>query len=395
VGSRLNVFSELARVVAAGPYRVEEVLDGICTQVRTAFGFDRALLVRLDEYARTVHAVVLQGVEWPGDQWLRLEAFPFLERAMETRRTVVVGDPVAERAIPGALVERFGVGEILAVPLSVEDRCLGFLVLDRNGAALGLDPDDLELLTALGAVAAVLIEKADQYAELQAAHEELRRLDEVKSDFVSIASHELRNPIAVVHGITSTLHLRGDALTGDQLHQLRSTLYDQSSRLAALTEQLLDLSRLEAGAVRFEPCRFHPREHIDALLPRLAPDRLPDVRVSVPPELDVFTDPYGFERIVGNLIMNALRYGRPPVEVDAETNGQVRVVVQDHGDGVEPAFIPRLFDRFSRADRSHRSDGAGLGLAIAHSFALALGGELGYERRDPHGACFTLTLPQA
>lgn len=251
-----------------------------------------------------------------------------------------------------------------------------------------------ELLSALGAATAGLVEQADRYAELEAAHEELRRLEQLKSDFVSIATHELRTPIAVVHGITSTLHLRGDELAPTQLSELRATLYDQSSRLASLAEQLLDLSRLESGTVAIEPARFRPREHIDTLLPRLAPDRVRDVRVGVSPDLEVVTDPHGFERILANLILNALRYGRPPVEVDGDVNGGVRVVVQDHGDGVDPAFIPRLFDRFSQGDRAHVDGGAGLGLSIARSFALALGGDLCYESREPHGARFTLSLPR-
>jgi signal transduction histidine kinase len=243
-----------------------------------------------------------------------------------------------------------------------------------------------DLLSVLEAVAV-------EHDELRTAHDELRRLDQLKSDFVSIASHELRTPISVVHGITSTLHLRGDDLAPEQLTELRATLFDQSSRLVSLADQLLDLSQLDAGAVATERARFRPREHIDTLLPRLAPDRLADIRVVVPPDLEVTTSPHGFERIVANLIANALRYGRPPVEVEGEASHGLRLVVQDHGDGVDPAFIPRLFERFSRADRATPGLGAGLGLSIARSFALALGGDLRYDTREPNGARFTLCLP--
>ncbi len=251
-----------------------------------------------------------------------------------------------------------------------------------------------ELLSVLEASTSALNRQAERYAELEAAHEELRRREQLKSDFISIASHELRTPIAVVHGVTSTLHLRGDDLDPGQLVELRATLYDQSSRLSSLADQLLDLSRLESGTVVAKPTRFRPREHIDTLLPRLAPDRLQDIRVDLPPDLEIVTDPHGFERILANLILNALRYGRPPVEVDGKVDDGVHVVVADHGDGVDPAFIPRLFDRFSRAGRAQVDSGVGLGLSIAHSFALALGGELRYEPRRPHGARFTLSLPR-
>jgi signal transduction histidine kinase len=393
----LRVFYELARVVAAGPYHVDDVLDRICTEVRQAFGFERALLVRYRPEDETVHAVVQQNVDWPGDAWLPLEMFPFLQRARDERRTVFVADPRAERAIPGKIIERFGVGSIVAVPLAVENRCPGFLVLDRSGAEFALEEENVELLTALGCVAAVLIEKADQFTELQQAMEELRSVDEAKSQFISIASHELRTPIAVVHGIASTLYLRGDDLTPSQLEQLRSTLFQQTQRLTELATQLLDLSRLEAGAVAVQSVRFHPRAWIDELLIRIAPDRIEDIEVAVDPALEVVTDPDAFERVVSNLITNAFRYGLPPVVVRAETtNGPFRLVVEDRGAGVEPTFVPRLFEKFSRNDPERTElGGAGLGLSIAHSFAQAIGGDLTYEPAQPNGARFALELPGA
>jgi two-component system sensor histidine kinase MtrB len=115
--------------------------------------------------------------------------------------------------------------------------------------------------------------------------------------------------------------------------------------------------------------------------------------VAVDPELQVLADPNGFERIMANLIVNALRHGRPPVDVRDEADARVRLVVQDHGDGVPEPLVSRLFERFSRGEG--RGGGAGLGLAIARSFALALGGDLTYEHAEPHGARFTLLLPAA
>jgi signal transduction histidine kinase len=390
----LRVFHELARVVASGPYRVEDILDGISAEVRRAFGFERALLVRYDAENETVHAVVQQGVDWPGEDWLPIAMFPFLQRALGEGSAVHIADAAAEAAVPAQIVERFDVRSLVAVPLSVENRCVGFLVFDRAGGKFSLDKSDIELLTALGPVAAVLIDKADQFAELERAVEELRTLDTAKSEFVSIASHELRTPIAVVHGVASTLHFRGDALTHEQLHELRRTLYGQTTRLVDLAEQLLDLSRFEAGVVVVQPDRFRPRQRIDELLLRLVPDRLQDVRVEVDPTLEVITDPDAFERVVSNLVTNALRYGRPPVVVRADTTSRFRLLVEDQGDGVEPSFVPRLFDRFTRSEAaSKHTGGAGLGLAIATSFAGALGGELTYEAAHPSGARFALELP--
>lgn len=226
---------------------------------------------------------------------------------------------------------------------------------------------------------------------------QLAEADRLRSDFVALASHELRTPISVVHGISATLYLRGDELREDQVQELRATLFEQTARLRDLADQLLDLSRIDTAPVPVSPERFRPRERLDELLPRIAADRLDDVEVAVDPVEELTTDTIAFERVAANLILNALRYGRPPVEVRAESDDAFRLVVEDRGDGVPSDFVPRLFERFTRSTESRRSGppGAGLGLAIAAAYAKAVGGRVDYEPARPSGARFTLSLPAA
>jgi two-component system sensor histidine kinase MtrB len=238
-------------------------------------------------------------------------------------------------------------------------------------------------------------------AELEQRLAELEKLDELKTQFVTLASHELRTPISVVHGIATTLHLRGNELAAERLTELRKTLYEHSCRLAELTDQLLDLSRLDAQAFALMPERFHPRERIEDLLARIAPERVDDVEVGVEPALEVVTDPHAFERVIANLLTNALRYGEPPIEVRTRLevrthwNEVMDLIVVDHGPGVPDEFVPLLFERFSQAEGSTpRRQGAGLGLAIAKSYAKALGGDIRYEPAEPSGACFHFELPR-
>jgi signal transduction histidine kinase len=249
------------------------------------------------------------------------------------------------------------------------------------------DAADLSVLNALGEAAAAVADRARDVVQA----------DRLKNDFVSIASHELRTPISVVHGIAATLHARIDDLHDEQVHALLASLVQQTDRLRDLADQLLDLSRLESGADGVaEP--FHPRERLEELLPRIAGDRAGEVRVRVEPDATLVADPVAFERVAANLILNALRYGEPPVDVRGEpADGRFTLVVEDHGPGVPTEFVPHLFERFSRSDDSRRSGapGAGLGLAIACAYAEALGGRLGYEQVEPTGARFTLTLPAA
>ena len=396
LSNELRIVYELARVVGSGSYEVGDLLQRICSEIRTAFGFERALLVRMD-VERSARAVVQQGVKWPGEGWLPVAMFPFLERAEDAGQAVLVRDALGEEAVPPELVERFDIGSIAAAPLMVEGRCLGFIVGDRRdgSSAFELSVDELALLTALGSIAAVFIDKADQYAALQAALSELRQLDEAKGEFISVASHELRTPIAVVHGIAATLQHHGLALPPEQVLELRATLYTQTARLRDLAEALLDLSRLDSGAMRLKPERFRPRERIEDLLPRIAPEHAAKFELGVDPDFELETDAHVFERIISNLIVNAIRYGEPPFSVTSNRDTWALVIVEDHGDGVDPEFVPQLFERFTRSDSSRVSqkDGAGLGLAIAYDFARSLGGELSYEPAAPTGARFTLRLP--
>ena len=260
-------------------------------------------------------------------------------------------------------------GRVVVPLLDGRGACLGYLVADRGGAPLELADADLHLLSTLGAVGGVLLAKAAEREELERALEELRRADELKAEFVSIASHELRAPIAVVCGITATLQRRAGELAPRQADELRAALYDQTVRLNDLTEQLLDLSRVDAGRVRVEPRAFKPRAAVDELVRRLADE--PAIDVAIDPGCEVVADPVAFERVVENLLTNAVKYGRAPIAVRGDCD---RLVVEDSGPGVAADFVPHLFERFTRAGGVPRSvAGAGLGLAIARAFATARG----------------------
>jgi signal transduction histidine kinase len=254
--------------------------------------------------------------------------------------------------------------------------------------------EEFELLRSVGGFSLLAYQrKTTVVAERRA----LEEADQLKTNFIALASHELRTPAAVIHGIASTLHLRGQQLGDDQVLELRRTLFEQTSRMRQLVEQLLDLSRLEANGIRIEPQALNVRTRIEDLL-QLVPEEVgATVSMSVADDLEAVVDPNAFDRIVSNLIVNAARYGAAPIEIAAEQRDRhFRLSVSDHGRGVPPEFVPQLFERFTRSasSRRERVEGAGLGLAIAKSFAQAHGGDLLYEQVEPHGARFELVLPR-
>jgi two-component system sensor histidine kinase MtrB len=218
----------------------------------------------------------------------------------------------------------------------------------------------------------------------------LERANEVMNEFVALAAHELRTPVTAIHGFVRTLNHLGERL-GEQREQLSEALEQQTLRMARLVEQLLDLSRLDADVIEIAPQSFNVRRRVEEIVEGTAFELRSQVEIAVPDNLVAAADPTAFERIVGNLVTNALRYGSPPVIVRAEyVSGQFRVSVEDRGSGVEPAFVPNLFERFSRSERSRgRTVGTGLGPATARSYD----GDLVYEDAWPHGARFELVLP--
>lgn len=375
---------------AQGAYAVEDLLLRVCRSVVETFGFERASIAEHAEGRREVVPLVTYGM--PDDPALAesfgLDDLPLLTRALETRAAVYVRDVREEEALAPELVETFGVTSLIAVPLLRGGRCLGFLSADRGGEPFELEPDQIALLGAIGVLVAVFLEKA-------VAHEAMKRVDELKSNFIALASHELRTPAAVVHGIASTLQLRGNELAPSQILELRKTLYEQTGRLRRLVDQLLDLSRLDADGISIIPQPLQVRPRLEELVLLVAGDRTGEIQLEVEPELETFADPAAFDRIVSNLIVNALRYGGAPITVSAaQPDRHFRLCVKDRGDGVAPEFVPQLFERFTRsASGDRREEGAGLGLAIARSYAQAHGGELLYAAATPRGARFELVLP--
>lgn len=385
----MRAVNDLARALQ-GVHDLSDVLERICASVADSFGFERAVIFRYLEENDDIEPMAAHGL--PLEELRRLpkevrDKF-FARRAVERKEFVFVEDATADPDAPSQVVEQFGIRSILALPLMNAGRCVGALSADHAGTRFTLSPEELALLETIGTLAAAFLEKAVR-------HDEMVRLDELKSDFIALASHELRTPVAVVAGIAATLHLRGAELSDDQLAALRAALHEHSERTRELVDQLLDLSRLEARSIEIRPERIRIRSRVEELVAFVAESRASDVTLEIAPELEAAVDPNALERVVSNLLLNALRHGQAPIVVAAELRDRhFRLAVEDRGRGVPPAFVPRLFDRFTRSARpADAPGGTGLGLSIAQSYAQAHGGEVRYRRATPRGACFELVLP--
>ena len=348
------------------------------------------LIWRRPETARVQTAIAgLMGARTPGDVTASVLP-PMLDivgaRAIELRDEA--GNVVGSFTAPDV----HDIEETEALQISLPT---GSLEVWTSRYAPFFGSEEFALLRTLGALAQLALDRARLFGQEQAARQALEEADELKNNFVALAAHELRTPVAVIHGVIETIDRRGKEISADQLAQLEETLRGQTVRLKMLVEQLLDLSRLDAHAVPIEPQRFEVPTRVEEIVKAVAGDRAGEVSVKVAHGLEATVDPVAFDRILSNLVTNAIRYGQPPVVVHADqVNGRLQVAVEDRGEGVSPEFVPALFERFSRSDATRpRGPGTGLGLAIAQSYAEAHDGKLEYRQAEPHGARFEVVLP--
>jgi len=228
---------------------------------------------------------------------------------------------------------------------------------------------------------------------------DIRRIETVRRDFVANVSHELRTPLAAIKSVIETL----DAGALDEPDVARDFLERADSevdRLVRMVEELLELSRIESGEAPMEEAPVDMGEVVrDAVMrfqPRASRQGL-DLTVTVDDDLPtVLGDADHLERVVVNLVQNAIKFTPPGGRVDVAattSGGRLLVQVTDTGEGIFAEDLGRIFERFYKADRSRVSGGTGLGLAVAKHAVEAHGGSIQAESEPGKGATFTFTLP--
>ena len=368
---------------ALGYLELDELLAELLARTRELLDTDTAVVLLLDEQENELVARAAVGLEEEVEQGIRIPLGAGFAGRVAAERHPIMLDDVEHADVVNPILREKGVRSLLGAPLIVADTVLGVIHVGTLEPRL-FTPDDQKLLELVASRAALAIEKAR-------IHEETIRLDQLKLNFVAVASHELRTPATSVYGITATLRQHAGELTEETRTELEETLWVQVNRLRLLIEQLLDLSRLDAKAISIEPQPIGLRALLSEVAAETARDQ--DVRIDVAEGLEVHADRLALERIMGNLVGNALRYGAPPVVVRAHPmDTYLRVSVEDGGEGVPPELVPRLFERF---ERGTVGEGSGLGLSIAQAYARAHGGDLVYDRSERGGARFELILPRA
>ncbi len=280
-------------------------------------------------------------------------------------------------------------------PLTAGERRVGWIDLERPRP--GSAAARRRLLPALGSLLGVAVDRERLQREAVEA-EALRRSDALKTAVLRAVSHDLRTPLMAILTSASALSREDLALGKQDRAELLATIEGEAARLDRLVDDLLDLSRLQAGAVDSQPAPWAVDDLVVQALGELGPQAA-RVEVTLPdyPAI-VSVDARQVERALVNLIENALKYSPPtePVRVQVSSHGPTAVVrVVDHGPGVGRDELEQIFEPFQRGRTASTVQGAGLGLAISRGFADANGGRVWAESRRGQGATFVLELPLA
>jgi signal transduction histidine kinase len=338
---------------------------------------------------------------WEGDGWLTagdpdLGPGSPARRAMETGRPVFVAD-TGDRPRPRRR---------LAAPLSAPGGPLGVLVVTREGEFRG---GERRLVAGLAVHVGLALENvrlaarqrrfADELARrVREATARLEAMDRIKSHFVAVASHELRTPLTGLLGFSELLASR--PVPADEVRRRAALMWRQARRLARIVDDLLDLSRLERGApveVSPVPVAVQPALQAVAELFQGAP-ATHEIVVDCPDELPaVRADPQALERILGNLVANAVKYAPRGTRVIIGARaggGRVVFTVTDQGPGIAPEAVARVFEPYVRApEAAARAPGMGLGLAVVKALVEAHGGSIALTSECGRGTRVTFELP--
>jgi two-component system sensor histidine kinase KdpD len=272
------------------------------------------------------------------------------------------------------------------------------LAVDRGLRLIGRGPElfatDQRVLGAFAAAAQTAYDARRLSAKAREAVT-LAAVDRQRTALLAAVGHDLRTPLAAVKAAVTTLRQTDVEWSADERETLLTTIEESADRLDGVVANLLDASRLEAGTLGIQARPVALDEVVGAALMAFG-DGAARVRVDVPDDLPlVLADPGLLERILVNLIDNALRHGGAgEVDVVAAAGGlSAKLAVIDHGPGLDAAQRERLFTPFSRLDDSSAQPGVGLGLAVARGFAEAMGGALVADTSPGGGLTMRLRIP--
>jgi signal transduction histidine kinase len=401
--------ADILKVISSSPTDTQPVFNAIVTSgIRLFQGGSVVLrLVRGDRIERVASAMsaTFAGTQDAADtSSLPLHDSNVSGRAILRREVVHVPDVLAEDWVDDEgrqLAERWRARSVVAIPLVREGKAVGTVVVVRATPG-SFTAKDLALLQTFADQAVIAIENVRLFNEIQDKSRQLETANKHKSEFLANMSHELRTPLNAIIGFSEALLERmfGE-MTAKQEDYLKD-IHSSGRHLLSLINDILDLSKVEAGRMDLELSDFHlpsALQNAMTLVRERAQNHGIALKLSVDPQLgNVRADERKVKQIVLNLLSNAVKFtpdgGR--VEVDAHLNAEaVEVSVTDTGVGIAPEDQEMVFEEFRQVGRDYtqKQEGTGLGLALTRRFVELHGGTIRLQSEPGKGSTFAFTLP--
>jgi len=402
----LRALGEVGRVLSS-TLNLETVLNTIASRAAELTGMEGASMFEYDEAREefTFHT----SYRVPDEVAAALQATRIRKGEGALGRLALTPEPVqiidiADEAsyqsrVRNMLVRR-GWRSLLAVPLVRENRLLGGLVVNRSVPG-AFPPEVIELLKTFAAQSALAIQNARLFREIEQKSRELESASRHKSEFLANMSHELRTPLNAIIGFSEVLAERMFGDVNEKQAEYLADILESARHLLSLINDILDLSKIEAGRMELESASFDLPAAIDntlILVRERAQRRTIDLTRSVDARLGVVVaDERKVKQVLLNLLSNALKFtpegGR--IEVSARTHdGVAEVSVHDTGIGIAAADQKAVFEEFRQVGAAtKKAEGTGLGLAISRKFIELHGGRIWVSSEPGAGSTFTFTLP--
>jgi signal transduction histidine kinase len=325
-----------------------------------------------------------------------------LDRMMRTKQVIRAGDSAAE-AVPTPAAKLGGARSIIWVPMLKDDSLVGAISIYRQEMRPFTDKQ-IELVQNFAAQAVIAIENARLLNEIQEKNRQLAEASQNKSQFLSSMSHELRTPLNAIIGLTDMMATNAARFGTEKAQEPLKRVKAAGTHLLGLINQVLDLSKIEAGKLELSPEKVNVGPLIDEVIGtagQLAEQNQNKLVVEAQENLGTITvDPMRLRQILLNLLSNACKFtkqGQVTLRACkvAEGRNWIEFAVADSGIGMTPDQLGRLFQEFSQAESStaKKYGGTGLGLAITRKLAHLMGGEVIVTSERGKGSVFTVRLP--
>jgi PAS domain S-box-containing protein len=394
--------SALQRVTdaALADYSLNDLLSELMQRIREVLNVDTAAVLLLEQQENELVAWAALGLEEEVERGVRIPVGKgFAGKIIAEARPVIVRD-VAQADVYNPLLRAKGISSLLGVPLMVEGRGLGVLHVGTFRTS-NFTEEDIRLLQLVADRIALSIERARVNQVEREARAEAEKANLLKDEFLTILSHELRTPLTPIMGWSHMM--QAGFLQESDFRQAVGVITKNSRTLKRLIDDLLDMSAILSGKMRIEQNLFSLegvlREAIESVT-ALARDA--GVTLNAPDfknELLIKGDRARLVQTFSNLLHNAVKFTPEGGSVELSmklAEDRVMVHVKDSGKGIEPEFLPYVFERFRQADgsRTRHHGGLGLGLALAKSFVEAHGGQITATSDGINcGAVFVVSLP--